>query len=61
MSQRLFLVGGTNDGKIEIMHVGTESIDLASSLHHGHSETIRALHWNCDVGRESGFYGRSMW
>lgn len=51
-SQRLFLIGGTHDGRVEILHVSSGSISLASSLYNGHSSTVRAIHWSMDEAAE---------
>lgn len=45
-TQRLFLIGGTFDGNIEIFHVNKDSISVAASLHGGHTEMIRSVNFD---------------
>lgn len=42
-SQRLFLVGGTNSGTVNLFHVNLETLEPVQSLSCGHSEVVRCL------------------
>ena len=43
MSERLFLVGGTQDGRIEILHINLDVIEPYLSLNGGHSSIVRCI------------------
>jgi hypothetical protein len=45
-SQRLFLIGGTHDGNVEVLHVNAAEMSRAASLHGGHTSTVRTVHWD---------------
>ena len=47
-TDRLFLIAGTHDGNMDILHVNLDSIERAASLYGGHSATVRAVYWDCD-------------
>jgi len=46
--ERLFLIGGTHEGDISLLHVNLDTIELAASLLGGHAATVRAVHWDFD-------------
>jgi len=50
LSQRLFVLGGTSSGNLEVLHVNKEVVTPALSLHGGHHESIRGLHWDTTGG-----------
>lgn len=52
-SKRLFLVCGTHRGKIEIMHINLETVEVFQSLSGGHSSTVRCIHFS-DTGLLTG-------
>jgi hypothetical protein len=42
----LFLIGGTHDGNVDVLHVNAAEMSLAASLHGGHTATVRTAHWD---------------
>ncbi|KAJ2784910.1 ferroxidase fet3 [Coemansia javaensis] len=49
-SQRLYMVAGTNDGDIQLLHVGAASMEHIQRLSSGHSGVVRGFAWDLDAG-----------
>eukprot|EP00048_Salpingoeca_helianthica_P005437 m.87887 g.87887 ORF g.87887 m.87887 type:complete len:371 (+) comp13599_c0_seq1:36-1148(+) len=49
-STRLFLVCGTHDGNLSVYHVNQHALTPATLLPGGHTETVRAVHWDPATG-----------
>ncbi|KAG0367004.1 WD40-repeat-containing domain protein [Gamsiella multidivaricata] len=47
---RLFLISGSNEGNINILHVQTDSLQLCQVLNGGHSEIVRSTYWDSKRG-----------
>lgn len=45
-AERLFLIAGTHEGNVELLHVNLDSIERAASLYGGHSATVRSVYWD---------------
>ncbi|KAF9927543.1 WD repeat-containing protein 89 [Linnemannia zychae] len=45
-SGRLFLLAGSNEGNINILHVKADSLQLCQVLGRGHSEIVRSTFWD---------------
>ncbi|KAF9420817.1 WD repeat-containing protein 89 [Podila epigama] len=43
---RLYLLGGSNEGQISILHVTVNSLQLCQVLQGAHSEIVRSTSWN---------------
>ncbi|KAG9285410.1 hypothetical protein G9A89_010885 [Geosiphon pyriformis] len=48
-SQRLFLLGGSNGGKISILHVAVNRLDICQVLQGGHKELVRGVYWDVQL------------
>ncbi|KNC75585.1 hypothetical protein SARC_11895 [Sphaeroforma arctica JP610] len=48
-SQRLFLVAGTFDGNIVMLHINRDSLDLVATMPKAHNEMVRCSFWNTGV------------
>ena len=46
VGQRLFLVGGTFDGNVEILLVNATGVSHVASLHGGHTAVVRGIAWD---------------
>ncbi|KAM4690615.1 WD repeat-containing protein 89 [Rhinophrynus dorsalis] len=44
----LFLAGGTHTGNINLLKCGTGKLKHISTLHGGHSATVRSFYWNLE-------------
>ncbi|KAL1921382.1 uncharacterized protein VTP21DRAFT_11098 [Calcarisporiella thermophila] len=44
--QRLYLLGGSNQGDINMLHVNVGELQLCQVLAGGHSEVVRSIHWS---------------
>ncbi|KAG0050815.1 WD40-repeat-containing domain protein [Linnemannia elongata] len=49
-SGRLFLLAGSNEGNINILHVKADSLQLCQVLSGGHSEIVRSTFWDSKRG-----------
>lgn len=47
-TQRLFLVGGSFTGNIEVMHVNIDSVSPLLSMYGGHHDTVRCVDWDTE-------------
>ncbi|KAF9955531.1 WD repeat-containing protein 89 [Mortierella alpina] len=45
-SGRLYLLSGSNEGNINILHVNSDSLQLCQVLNGGHSEIVRSTCWD---------------
>ncbi|KAF9436441.1 WD repeat-containing protein 89 [Entomortierella beljakovae] len=43
---RLYLISGSNEGNINILHVMADTLQLCQVLNGGHSEIVRSTHWD---------------
>ncbi|KAJ2159292.1 hypothetical protein GGF46_003128 [Coemansia sp. RSA 552] len=62
-AQRLYMVGGNNDGQIQLLHVGAASMEHAQTLDSGHSDVVRGFGWDLPGGWavSGGEDGRVAW
>ncbi|KAJ2747050.1 hypothetical protein GGI20_000854 [Coemansia sp. BCRC 34301] len=49
-SERLYLAGGTNEGDINLLHVGAGSFEHIQAMQSGHSGIVRGLCWDLGQG-----------
>ncbi|KAK3805898.1 MAG: WD40-repeat-containing domain protein [Benniella sp.] len=49
-SGRLYLISGSNEGNINILHVKADSLQLCQVLNGGHSEIVRSTYWDSKRG-----------
>ncbi|PIA18155.1 WD40 repeat-like protein, partial [Coemansia reversa NRRL 1564] len=49
-TQRLYMVAGTNEGSLHIMHVGVESMEHIQTLNGGHTNIVRGFDWKLSEG-----------
>ncbi|KAF9187254.1 WD repeat-containing protein 89 [Haplosporangium sp. Z 767] len=49
-SGRLYLVSGSNEGNINILHVKADSLQLCQVMNGGHSEIVRSTYWDMKRG-----------
>ncbi|KAF9316587.1 WD repeat-containing protein 89 [Podila horticola] len=47
---RLYLLSGSNEGQINILHVTADTLQLCQMLQGGHSEIVRSAHWDSKRG-----------
>ncbi|KAF9382686.1 WD repeat-containing protein 89 [Podila verticillata] len=47
---RLYLLSGSNEGQINILHVTANTLQLCQVLQGGHSEIVRSAHWDSKRG-----------
>ncbi|KAG0356272.1 WD repeat-containing protein 89 [Podila minutissima] len=47
---RLYLLSGSNEGQINILHVTANTLQLCQVLQGGHSEIVRSTHWDSKRG-----------
>eukprot|EP01134_Creolimax_fragrantissima_P008579 CFRG8579T1 len=45
-SQRLFMVGGTFEGNLSLLHVNRDSLELVASMPKQHKDMVRCCFWN---------------
>ncbi|KAJ1667313.1 hypothetical protein EV178_001564 [Coemansia sp. RSA 1646] len=62
-AQRLYMVSGTNDGDLNLLHVGAGSFEHIQTLSSGHSAIVRAFGWDICQGWavSGGEDGRLSW
>ncbi|KAJ2772882.1 hypothetical protein IWQ57_001566 [Coemansia nantahalensis] len=62
-SQRLYMVAGSNDGSIRLLHVGASSMEHIQDLSSGHTDIVRAFDWDLHDGWavSGGEDGRLTW
>ncbi|CAG8627141.1 7912_t:CDS:2, partial [Ambispora leptoticha] len=46
INQRLFLLGGSNSGDINIIHVSVNQLEICQILRGGHTEIVRGVFWD---------------
>ncbi|KAJ1729582.1 hypothetical protein LPJ61_003454 [Coemansia biformis] len=63
VSQRLYMVAGSNDGSIRLLHVGAASMEHIQDLPSGHSGVVRGFDWDLSEGWavSGGEDGRLAW
>ncbi|KAJ2080382.1 hypothetical protein H4R24_003123 [Coemansia sp. RSA 988] len=49
-TQRLYMIAGSNEGSLHIMHVGVESMEHIQTLNGGHSNIVRGFDWKLSEG-----------
>ncbi|KAG0236537.1 WD40-repeat-containing domain protein [Mortierella sp. GBAus27b] len=49
-SGRLYLISGSNEGNINILHVKADSLQLCQVLSGGHNEIVRSTYWDSKRG-----------
>ncbi|KAJ1797393.1 hypothetical protein LPJ59_003172 [Coemansia sp. RSA 2399] len=62
-TQRLYMISGTNEGDVHLLHVGAGSLEHIQALPSGHSAIVRAFDWDVSQGWavSGGEDGRLSW
>ncbi|KAJ2708588.1 hypothetical protein H4R19_004676, partial [Coemansia spiralis] len=62
-AQRLYMIAGSNDGSIRLLHVGAASMEHIRDLPSGHTGVVRGFDWDMRDGWavSGGEDGRLVW